>query len=73
MNYELAELYGEPNAGKSWQDAMAGACYEDAGLMPHLEGVRHRPPVRHEAQGSTAKSMAGSGEARSGVEDRVST
>ena len=43
---------------------MAAACREDAGLMPHQEGVRQRSPVRHKAQGSTANSMAGPGEAR---------
>ena len=52
-------------------NTMAGACHEDAGLMPHQEGVRKRSPVRHKAQGSTANSMAGSGEA-SPVGDQVS-
>ena len=36
------------------------------------EGVRQRSPVPHKAQGSTANSMVGSGEARLAV-DRVST
>ena len=51
---------------------MAGACHEDAGLMPHQEDVPQRSPVRHKGQESTANSIAGSDEARS-VEDRVST
>ena len=46
--------------------------HEDAGLMPHQEGVRQRSLVRYKAQGSTANSMAGSGEATP-VGDWVST
>ena len=51
---------------------MAGVCHEDAGLMPHQEGVRQRSAVRYKAQRSTANSMTGSSEARS-VGNRVST
>ena len=68
MNHELAELYGVPSI---LTVSKAGACHEDAGLMPHQEGVRQRSPVRHKAQGSTANSMAGPGEARPDG-DRVS-
>ena len=74
MNHELAELVRwteHPDGGEGWQDTMAGACHEDTGLMPHQEGVRQRSPVRNKAQGSTANSMAGSGEAKP-VGNRVS-
>ena len=68
MNHELAELYDEPSI---LTVAKAGASYEDAGLMPHQEGVRQRSLVWHKAQGRTASSMTASGEARP-VGDRMS-
>ena len=43
MNHEIAELYQRtehPDGGEGWQDTMDVACHEDAGLMPHQEGVR---------------------------------
>ena len=46
MNHELAELYGEPSIPTV---AKVGAWHEDAGLIPHQEGVRQRSPVRHKA------------------------
>ena len=61
-----------PDGSEGWQATMAGACHEDAGLMPHQEGVRQWSPVWHKAHGSTANSMAGWGKARP-VGDRVST
>ena len=53
-----------PDGGEGWQDTMAGACYDDVGLMPHQEGARQRSLVRHKTQGSTANLMAGSGVVR---------
>ena len=69
---EIAEQYGEPSIlTVTKASRMAGPCYENAGLMPHQEGVRQRSPVRHKMLGSIANSMAGPGEARP-VGDRVS-
>ena len=63
MNHKFAELYGAPSIlTVAKTGTMTGACYEDAGLMPHQEGVRKRSSVRHEAQGSAASSIAGIGE-----------
>ena len=49
---------------------MAGACHDDAGLMPHQESVGQRSSARQKAQGSTVNLMAGPGEAKL-IGDRV--
>ena len=37
--FEHVQRTEHPDGDKGWQDTMAGTCYEDAGLMPHQDGV----------------------------------